>query len=168
MKTFVSFSAHPRAPNAAAQPPHPRAPNAAAQPPHPRDLFFAWLLTILTGMMWVPTTGCDETGCTKAQESEVMASLSPLALCIVQAASRDFVDALSDPISLLGAIDSACASYGKTTAAIVLTVIESWFRSVPKAPIADASASASIAQRLLRVHDTIQLLLVSDASATSG
>jgi hypothetical protein len=132
------------------------------------DLFLALLLTGFASF----TQGCDA-GCTKAEETEIQAAIEPLTACVLRAAEADFAQAISDPISLVGAIDSACASYGKTTAAAVVSVIESWFRAAPRVPDAgDAGSSLAslegIASKLLRVHDLVKPLVAGTPDASPG
>jgi len=126
-------------------------------------------ICIFVGAVFAPAT--VETGCTKAQEQSVVASLPPLGACIIEAAGGDFVEAIDDPLSLVTAIATSCVAYGEATAAIIAQVIESWFAATPLALDAgvdsatDAAASASDAavsskiqavstqaSRLLKVH----------------
>ncbi len=101
-----------------------------------------------------------ETGCTKAQETAVVSTLPALGACIIQAAGSDFVAALTDPLSILPAVVAQCLPYGTATAAMVLSVIESWFAAAPATVDAGPALGSNpplVFSRLKRVHD---LLLV--------
>jgi hypothetical protein len=81
-------------------------------------------------------------GCTKAQEQAVVATLPPLGACIIEAAGGDFVEALTDPASLISAVASSCMAYGSATASVIAQVIESWFAAAPAVLGSDAAVDA--------------------------
>lgn len=68
----------------------------------------------------------------------LVASSEALGICVVEAAAADFVDALTDPASLVSAIIGSCASYGVATVEQVLATIEEAIGAAPALPVADA------------------------------
>jgi hypothetical protein len=116
---------------------------------------------LVASVVLASTAVASVPACTALQAAPIVDSLPPLASCIIQAAGADFVEALSDPLSLLPAIASACIGFGTVTAAAIVHAIESWFAS---APAVDSGTAASQVQaaRLKRVHDVFVAAMVAN------
>ncbi len=114
-------------------------------------------LSVLVSVAGLCVGGSLETGCTKAQETAVVSTLPALGACIIQAAGSDLVAALTDPLSILPAVVAQCLPYGTATAAMILSVIDSWFAAAPVDAGPALGSNPPLVSRLKRVHD---LLLV--------
>jgi hypothetical protein len=83
-----------------------------------------------------------EEGCsTLPPTTPITGTLPALGICVVSAAINDIVQAIQDPVSLIGAIISACASYGTATADEIYNWIEQALASQPI--FADSGLSVS-------------------------
>jgi hypothetical protein len=93
--------------------------------------------------------------CTPPSASSVVSTLPPLGACLIQAAGGDFVDALTDPATLIPAVISQCLQYGAATATSIVSYLDSWFASSPSVDAGTGGAispAALVRARQMKVH----------------
>ncbi len=107
------------------------------------------------------TTALDVAeGCNNPAGQNVVSTLPPLGACVIQAGGSDFVDAISDPATLIPAIISQCAQYGLLTAAAIVSYIESWFASAPAVDAGpDGAAGAPLSTQATRLRKVMSAAL---------
>jgi hypothetical protein len=96
-------------------------------------------------------------GCAGTPSGQLIAPSEKLGLCVVQAAVSDLVDAISDPVSLVPAIISACAAYGVADAQSVWSVLLEYLGAAPS-PDAGVSLSGVQLARVQRVMSAAKAL----------
>lgn len=83
----------------------------------------------------------------------ITSTLPSLGICVVQAAVGDIVEVISDPVSLIGAIISACSAYGTATVEQIIAWLESALASQPVVTSDAGAISVAVAKaRLSKVH----------------
>jgi len=103
------------------------------------------VLGVVVALGFVAADGCAGS---LPSPTPIVNTLPPLGVCVVQAAAADLVEAISDPVSLVGAIISACSSYGAATVDQIIAWVE---QAIAAPPVFTDAGAVSIAVQKARL-----------------